>query len=96
MRMIGFKIKDISIYWLIQDLIFIIISIILAVPFTLFLSKALLDYASSNRQIYPFEIDIKIILFSVLFTVGVILISHIISMIKINKWNLADNTRSKD
>ena len=96
MRMIGFRIKDISIYWLIQDLIFILISIIFAIPFTLLLTKILLDYVSSNRQIYPFEIDIKIVLFSVLFTVGVILISHIISMIKINKWNLADNTRSKD
>ena len=96
MRMIGFRIKDISIYWLIQDLIFILISIIFAVPFTLILTKILLDYVSSNRQIYPFEIDIKIILLSILFTIIVIFISHVISMIKINKWNLADNTRAKD
>ena len=96
MNSIGFRIKDISIYWLIQDLIYLLISIITAVPITLIVTKGLLKYISSNGQIYPFELSFKIIIMSIVFVIFVMLLSHTISMIKISKWNLADKTRLKE
>ena len=88
MRVIGFRIRDISLYFFIQEVFYIIISILLAVPFTLLLTKSLLGYVSTNRQIYPFIIDFKIILLSISFTLFTIVISHIISMLKVNKWKM--------
>ena len=96
MRVVGFRIRDISKYFLIQELLYIAIATIFAVPFTLLLTKILLGHISTYRQIYPFIIDIKIILLSILFSVIIIFISHIISMFKINKWNLSLNTRLRD
>ena len=88
MRVIGFRIRDISLYFFIQEVFYIIISILLAVPFTLLLTKSLLGYVSTNRQIYPFIVDFKIILLSISFTLFTIVISHIISMLKVNKWKM--------
>ncbi len=96
MRVVGFRIRDISKYFLIQELLYIAIATIFAVPSTLLLTKILLGHISTYRQIYPFIIDIKIILLSILFSVIIIFISHIISMFKINKWNLSLNTRLRD
>ncbi len=96
MRSIGFRIKDISIYWLIQDLIYLVISTIVSVPVTLLVTKGLLEYISSSGQVYPFELNIGVILLSIFFVLLVMLFSHFVSIIKVSKWNLADKTRLRD
>lgn len=96
MRAIGFRIINISNIWTFQSFLQMLFAMLLALPAGLLVSKLLFTLASSETQIYPFIMDWRIIGFAFLFVLLVIIASHMISMISIRKWNLADNTRSRE
>ena len=96
MRAVGFTIKDISNIWTMQSGLQLFLSTLFAVPLGCVFSIALFKIASSATQIYPFIFSIEMVAVAFAFIFVVILLAHIISMITINRWNLAENTRSRE
>ena len=96
LRAIGFTIFDISNVWTFQSVFQILISTLFALPVGSLVIKTLVDLASSNSQIYPFIFSIPTVLLSVLFVLLVVISCHLFAMFKIYKWNLADNTRTRE
>lgn len=96
LRLIGYRVGDISNIWTFQSLLELIGSSIIAVPSGMLAAQILFNMCSSNSQTYPFIADWRVILFGFLFIFVVIVACHTISMFSIAKWNLADNTRSRE
>lgn len=96
MRGIGFRILDISNFWTVQSVLELVISTILAIPSGIVLSMFLFEVSGSARQVFPFIFDLPSVLYAFLFIAGIILVTHVFSMLVIRKWNLADNTRSRE
>ena len=96
LRAIGFTIKNISDIWTVQSVSHIILSSIVAIPVGALTSIILFKLCSSTNQVYPFIFSFKMIGFSVLFIFVVILLTHLLSMFSIKKWNIADNTRCRE
>lgn len=96
MRSVGFTIMDVSNLWMLQSVSQLILSTIFAVPSGYLAAYILFKLASSTAQLYPLIFNPFTALFSFLFIVTVIGISHLFSMNSIARWNLADNTRSRE
>ena len=96
LRLVGFRIIDISNFWTIQSVLQLILATILAIPLGCLASYILFLLASSSTQIYPFVFDYKVVLIGFGFILFVVVACHLLSMISIKRWNLADNTRSRE
>ena len=96
LRLIGFTVPDISNVWTLQSISQLILSSMVAIPAGIGLSALLFKVASSSTQNYPVVVSPAAIFISLGFILLVIIGSHFISMLTIQKWNLADNTRSRE
>lgn len=96
LRAIGFRIYDISNFWTLQSIFELLLSAVAAVPVGAAITRLLLKIASSNSQVYPFILSWPVIWLSIGFIVVVILLCHLLSMNSIARWNIADNTRSRE
>ena len=96
LRLIGFRVIDISNIWTLQSIVELISGSVIAVPAGMLVSIILFNLCSSQSQTYPFIPDIRVILFGFLFILIVIVVCHLVSMSSIKRWNLADNTRSRE
>lgn len=95
-RAIGFKMLDISNLWTLQSVAQLIISSIIAIPVGVLVSNILFKMCSSASQTYPFIFSIPVVLFAFGFILIIIIVSHLLAMFKIKKWNIADNTRTRE
>ena len=96
MRAIGFTIFDISNIWTFQSLLQLLSSAVLGVPAGALAIYILLKLCSSSTQTYPFVFHWGVVFIALGFIALVIIACHLISMISIRRWNIADNTRSRE
>jgi ABC-type antimicrobial peptide transport system permease subunit len=96
MRAIGFRLIDVSNVLTIQSLSQLFLAAILAVPAGYGITSWLFKMASSVNQTYPSVFSWPLILMGFGFVSAIVAISHGISMLTIRKWNLADNTRTRE
>ena len=96
LRLIGFKIIDVSNLWTFESSLELLLSCIFAIPSGIFAAIILFNMVSSNIQTFPFVFSWYSILFSFLFVLLIVLISHLFAMFSISRWNLANNTRSRE
>lgn len=95
-RAIGFTIFDISNVWTLQSVSQLIVSSLFGVPAGALSIYILLRLASSSSQTYPFIFSWPVVLMAVGFVLLVIVSCHLLAMLSIRKWNIADNTRSRE
>ena len=95
-RAIGFRILDISNIWTLQSVGQLLVSSLFGVPAGALAIYILLRLCSSSSQIYPFILSWPTIFIAIGFILLVIIACHMISMISIRQWNIADNTRSRE
>ncbi|MBO4573578.1 MAG: ABC transporter permease [Clostridia bacterium] len=96
LRAVGFTVKNISDIWTLQSIGQFIISALFAIPVGVLVSMILFSLCSSPTQIYPFIFDLKVVLFAIVFILLIIVGCHLFSMASIKRWNLADETRSRE
>ena len=96
MRAIGFRLIDVSNVLTIQSLSQLFLAAIFAVPAGYGITSWLFKMASSVNQTYPSVFSWPLILMGFGFVSAIVAISHGISMLTIRKWNLADNTRTRE
>ena len=96
LRAIGFTVMDISHFWTIQSIGQLFFSALFGLPAGAISIYILLSLASSNAQVYPVIFSWPTALLAIAFILMVLIVSHLISMRIIAKWNIADNTRSRE
>ena len=96
LRAIGFTILDISNFWTLQSASQLLSSSLFGVPAGALVTIILLKLCSSTTQIYPFILSWPVIFMAIGFVFLVILACHLLAMISIKKWNIANNTRSRE
>lgn len=96
LRAVGFTVKNISDIWTLQSVSQFIISALFAVPAGVLVSVILFHMCSSPAQTYPFLFDLRVVLFAMAFILAIIIGCHLFAMISIKRWNLADETRSRE
>jgi ABC-type antimicrobial peptide transport system permease subunit len=96
LRAVGFTVKNISDIWTLQSVSQLIISSIFAIPVGVLVSVILFKLCSSPTQTYPFLFDFRVIVFAMIFILSIIVACHLISMVSIKRWNLADETRCRE
>ena len=92
----GFTVKNISDIWTLQSVSQFLISALFAVPAGVLVSVILFNMCSSSAQTYPFLFDLRVVFFAMAFILTIIIGCHLFAMISIKKWNLADETRSRE
>ena len=95
-RAIGFTIKDISNLWTLQSVLQLVLSAIVAIPTGTLVSYILFKMCSSAIQVYPLIFSGAVILFALAFILVILIACHIIAMLTVKKWVLADNLRSRE
>ncbi|MBR1747720.1 MAG: FtsX-like permease family protein [Clostridia bacterium] len=96
MRAIGFTVGNISNLWTMQSVSQLLLSSIFAIPAGFGAAALLFKMASGVTQTYPLLFDVPFVLFAFAFILFIIVGSHVIAMLTIKKWNLADNTRCRE
>ncbi len=96
LRLIGFRIMDVSHIWTIESITHLVLASLFAIPLGTLAALILFKLSSSITLVYPLIFDFIMVLFTFLFILAIIVTSHLISMFSIYRWNLADNTRSRE
>ena len=95
-RAVGFTVLDISNIWTLQSVAQLLVSSLFGVPAGALSIYILLRLCSSSSQIYPFVFSWIAVLIAMGFILLVIVGTHLLSMNSIRRWNIADNTRSRE
>ena len=74
----------------------LLLSTIFALPIGSVAAMILFKISSSPQQTYPFIFNVPVVLFAFAFIFVIIFATHVISMLTVRHWNLADNTRSRE
>ena len=96
MRAIGFNLMRISNLWTLQSISQLLAATIIAFPASIGATIALFSMASSSSQVYPFIFSFPVYAMAFGFVLLIIVLTHLIAMRSIAKWNLADNTRTRE
>ena len=94
-RSLGFHSNEISKNMFIQSITQWVTSIIIGLPVGIVLSKFVLKMVSSDRREYIYASGIKEVLITVILLFVYIVISHLISMRKINKLNISEEIKDR-
>ena len=95
-RAIGFTVLDISNVWTLQSAAQLFASALVGVPMGALSIYILLRLCSSASQTYPFVFSWPATFIAIGFVLTVVITCHLIAMRSIYKWNIADNTRSRE
>ena len=96
LRCVGFTTGNISTIWGFQSILELILSLIIAIPASALITMLLFRVASTTIITYPFIFSIPVLAIAFGFIVISILGAHAIALLSLRKWNLADNTRSRE
>ena len=96
LRAVGFTVLDISNVWTLQSASQLLVSALFGIPVGALSIYALLRLCSSVTQTYPFILSWVVVLIAMAFILLVVTGCHLIAMRSIKKWNIADNTRSRE
>ena len=95
-RAIGFTVLDISNIWTMQSISQLFVASLFGVPAGALAIYILLSLCSSTSQTYPFVLSWPAIFIAIGFILLVVTACHLLSMHSIKRWNIADNTRTRE
>lgn len=96
LRCVGFTTGNISTIWGFQSILELILSLVISIPASALITMLLFRVGSTNIITYPFIFSIPVLAIAFGFIVISILGAHAIALLTLRKWNLADNTRSRE
>ena len=96
MKSLGVRSSYINRTWLVESIFKYILALIFGIPIGTLLSAYCLNEMKSRIVEYPFDMSFVIVLLTAFLTLLFVLVSHFLSMRRIEKWNLADLCRQKE
>ena len=95
-RTLGYQRRAISLSNLVISLIQYILSMVLALPVGILLSKTLLNGLSVPKQFFPFPHSVLMYILTAVLVLAFLLISHFISMSSMKRWNLPEAVKERE
>ena len=96
LRVLGFKHSQISRSWFIGSILQFISACVVGLPAGICIAKIGLKKISTLNREYVFVNDSKEYLITILLVIGYIIVSHIISMNILKKWNITETVKEKE
>ena len=96
MRTLGFQRSAISNANLVTNLFQFVVSMVLAIPAGIGITKVLLQSISVPDQIYPFPRSWTMYVFSSAIVLAFLLLSHFLVMRTMKKWNLPESVKERE
>lgn len=95
-RSLGIKQKEMSRFWFIQSIMYLVISSLIGLPFGIIISKIILKLISSFRREYVYASGFKEILLTIVLLFIYLVISHIIIMKNVKKIDIIEVMKERD
>ena len=95
-RTLGYQRRAISMSNLVMSLLQYVLAMGLAIPLGMVLSKVLLNGLSIPKQVFPYPKSWFMYVFSCVFVLAFLLISHFIAMRSMKKWNLPECVKERE
>lgn len=96
LRTLGFQHREISRKWFVQSFLQFIFSCIIGLPTGVYLAKIALQKLSTDGREYVFANHFPEYLFTVLLVLAYIVISHLIAMHSMKKWDMVESVKDKE
>lgn len=96
MKSVGFSIFQISNIWLMLTLAQFALSMLFAIPLAFLTTKVFLSIASTKMAMVMSYANFFHVLITLGIVVAFLLISLIVCMAKVKKWNIAENTKNRE
>lgn len=96
LRCQGMQVLNISNYWTIQMMIQLFFAFLIGLPLSTFSGKKFVHLLCSKYSFYPYIEDFSIYLFSFAFIVAFSIVSHMVIVYSVSKFNLAKNVQSRE
>ena len=96
MRTLGYQRSSISASNLFISILQYIVAMVFAIPVGILLSKGLLTSISTTSEIHPFPKTWQMYVFTTIFVLAFLLISHFIVMSSMRKWNLPESVKERE
>jgi len=96
MRTLGFQHNEISKKWFVQSFLQFIFSCIIGLPIGIVIANYGLQQLSTSSREYVFANSIAEYIFTILLVLLYVIVSHIIAMNSMKKWDLVENVKDKE
>lgn len=96
MKSLGVRQSYINRTWLLEALAKYVIASFIGIPIGAVIGKFVLGAMKSRLWEYPYQFSIPYVLLTLGITLAFVFVSHLLSMRRIEKWNLADLCRAKE
>ncbi|MBQ3887306.1 MAG: FtsX-like permease family protein [Clostridia bacterium] len=96
LRTLGFQHGEISRKWFVQSFLQFIFSCIIGLPIGIGIARFALQKLSTSAREYVFANSWTEYLFTILLVLAYVVVSHLIAMRSMKKWNLAESVKDKE
>lgn len=96
LRSLGFQHSEISRKWFVQSFLQFVFSCILGLPMGIAISKFMLELLSTADREYVFANSITEYLITLLLVFAYVVVSHLIAMHSMKKWDIVENVKDKE
>ena len=96
MKSLGVRQSYINRTWLIESLLKFILASIIGIPLGAIFGKYVLHKMKNRLWEFPYFLSFKIVLITILITLFFVLVSHFLSIRRVEKWNLALMCKGKE
>lgn len=96
LRTLGFQHRDISRNWFIQSFLQFICSCVIGLPTGIYVAQVGLQMLSTEGREYVFANSLPEYLFTILLVFGYIVVSHLIAMQSMKRWDMVESVKDKE
>lgn len=96
LRTIGFQHREVSRKWFVQSLLQFVFSCIIGLPSGIIIAKMILQKLGNDTREYVFANHFTEYLLTVLLVFGYVVVSHLIAMRSMKKWDLVESVKDKE
>ena len=87
---------EVSNYWAVQMIAQLLLAYLIGLPLATFAGKTFVGLLCSDISYYPYIFDFRIYLLSFLFIIAFSVVSHLVIVFLIGKFNLPENVQSRE
>lgn len=96
LRTVGFQHREVSRKWFVQSLLQFVFSCVIGLPSGIIIAKMALQKLGNDTREYVFANHFTEYLLTVLLVFGYVVVSHLIAMRSMKKWDLVESVKDKE
>ncbi len=96
LRTLGFQVRDVSRIWFVQTALQFVLATVIGLTAGTLLAKFTLITLAGKERVYPFIHDPDQYILTVVIVLLYVIISHLMAMRQVRKWDLVENIKEKE